>query len=219
MGTGWPRPVVGVLLFVIVSLFVPRSGAVPPHLADEVYWSVVLCGVSMPVIMMTSSVVGVLYGAQRFDIVSTVQAPAAFLQYMLPLLMILWRQDLPAIVAGLLATRWIVGAVLFVAAVRTVSWVARRQRLSLGRVRAPGPIWRLGDGLQCGESVARLSRSLSARCSRLRVSAIAYYAVPADMVVRLVVIPSSLATVLYPVFSGLPFRTGRGRRLRCSRAP
>ena len=102
-----------------------RPGVVPPHLADEVYWSIVLCSVSIPVIMMTSSVVGVLYGAQRFDIVSTVQAPAAFFQYVLPLLIILWRQDLPAIVLGLLATRWIVGAVLFVAAFAAVTMLSQ----------------------------------------------------------------------------------------------
>jgi O-antigen/teichoic acid export membrane protein len=194
--------VVGVLLFMLVSLVKARPGVVPPHLADEVYWSIVLCSVSIPVIMMTSSVVGVLYGAQRFDIVSTVQAPAAFFQYVLPLLIILWRQDLPAIVLGLLATRWIVGAVLFVAAVRTVPGLVLVRRL---RGDECVRLIRFGGWVTVSSVVspliAYLDRFLLGALAG--VATIAFYTVPADIVVRLAVFPSSLATVLYPVFSGL----------------
>jgi O-antigen/teichoic acid export membrane protein len=191
---------------------------VPPTLLSEVRSSFALCALSIPAVLFSSSVVGLLQAAQRFDLTTAVQLPVSTAQYLIPLLCAFWWPSLPAIVAVLVVTRWLSLGCLF--------WLAMRVFPGLLQHRRPDwmaicPLIGFGGWLTLSAVVSPLlvyaDRFLVG--SLLTISAVAYYSVPSDAVMRLLLVPSSLVTVLFPVFSRIGgVGDGLGLRVLLARA-
>lgn len=175
---------------------------IPPGLQAEARQSIIWLSVSLPVVLFSSSVVGLLQAAQRFDLTTAIQVPMGALQFLLPLAISYLRPRLDAVLFSLLATRLVGMALLFWLTVRVFPGL--RERLTFDRQRARSLIL-FGGWVTISSIISPLmvyaDRFLISHV--LSVSAVTYYSVPIDAVMRLLIFPSSLVAALFPVFSSL----------------
>ena len=68
--------------------------SVPTELRPEALLSVYLCAVAFPFVLLTSSASAMLQAARRFDAINLVQAPLGIGQFVLPLVCVIWTQEI-----------------------------------------------------------------------------------------------------------------------------
>ena len=100
----------GGTLYFMSSFLVSDALRIPAELVSEVTATLTICSLSMPFVFVSSSVMGVLHAAQRFDLATAVQLPMSTGQYLIPLAVSFFWPSLPAIMVSLFATR-VVGLV------------------------------------------------------------------------------------------------------------
>jgi O-antigen/teichoic acid export membrane protein len=181
-----------------------RILSVPPELSVEALHSFYVLAAGLPVLMVASSVRGVLEAAQRFGAVNAVRVPASGALYLLPLAGVALGLRLPGILALMLLAR-LVTVVVF-------SWMAVRLFPALARPRVQvsslGELFRFGSWAAVSTVLAPLMMYLDRFMlgALAGVAAIAYYAPPFELAVRLSLVPAAVVATLFPAFSMLMAR-------------
>lgn len=175
---------------------------IPPALAIEGKAIFQLLALSIPLVLVSGSVTGILAAAQRFDLVNAVNATFNSASPVLTLIGVLWFDwDLIEIVTMLVASRSI--------ALVAHCWLCIRVFPSLKVPRfhlAELKILLAFGGWVTVSSIAvpillYLDRFIIG--ASLTMAAVAYYSIPYEIVTRLWIIPASLGTTLFPAFSML----------------
>jgi len=199
----------GLTLAAVTPLLVERALNVPPYLVREASSAFYVLAVGVPVTLISGSFVGVLGAAQRFDLVNAVKIPASCLTYLLPLLGLALGLGLPAIVALILAARLAALIAFLVLNLRLIPGLKRwSAEFSLFRSLFSFGAWVTISSI-VSPILVYLDRFLIG--SVLSMSAVAYYSAPYEVVTRLLIIPGSLTTALFPAFSALEAVRDRGR--------
>lgn len=188
------------LLVVIAPIAVTRILNIQPSFVPEARRTLYVLAFSIPAVLIAGSLRGVLEAAQRFDLVNAVAAPLSAANFLLPLGGVLLRWDLPAIVATLLISR-VAGAALFYAScLRVFPDLKRAPRFRVATAREL-----LGFGGWV--TVSSIISPILVYLDRIMVgvlftmTAVAYYSAPYEMVTRVLIIPISLVSTLFPAFS------------------
>jgi O-antigen/teichoic acid export membrane protein len=179
-----------------------RLLSVSPALALETRVSLVLVAAAVPFVLVASAYRGVLEAAQRFDRVNAVRVPSSIANYVLPAGGVLLGLGLVPIIAALVAAR-LATAVAF-------AWLAIREEPRAGvmpRIHRSylRPMVVFGGWLTLGTVLTpflvygdRVALAVLAGAE-----AVGYYAAPAEVVIRLLIIPASLVATLFPALSAL----------------
>jgi len=150
---------------------------------------------------MSSSVIGLLQAAQRFDLTNAVQVPLSVSQFVVPLACALVWPNLPFIVAVLVLSRVVALVALFYLAFRVFPELSSRQPRDRDAWRS---LVAFGGWVTVSSVISPLlvyaDRFLLGHLRTLAV--VSYYSVPSDAATRLLIVPRSLFPVLFPVFSG-----------------
>lgn len=163
---------------------------------------------SVPAVMVSSGLRGVLEAFGRFDLTNRVSIPITLANVVVPVLVLRGGGSLLAIVAALVALR-LLGTALLLASVLEVVPAMRRPRLRAGGM---GAVLAFGGWV----TVSYLPAPLFAQAERwllgslAALAAVAYYATPVDVLGRITVIPGAVLQVLFPVLA----QTLRGDRAR-----
>jgi len=184
---------------------------VPPNLRGESLHTFYWLSISIPIVIVTAALRGVLEGLQRFKLATVIRVPMGGFNYLGPVLVLPFSHSLVPIVAALVAARTAGCLAHFWACCRALPELIR----SCGFVRSSiGPLFRFGTWM----SVSSIAGSVMVTFDRfvigamLSVAAVAYYAVPSELVIRLLWIPLALIGVMFPAFS----TTHSGQRDRLS---
>src|SRR2546427_1851628 len=102
----------GVVLITATPLLVERVLNIPPNLIDEARSSFHVLAFSIPAVLVSGSLRGVLEAAQRFDLLNAAAAPLSAANFFLPYVGVILGWRLPGILGVLLASR-LGGAVTF----------------------------------------------------------------------------------------------------------
>ena len=189
------------LLAAITPLLVERILNIPPELVEEARATFYILAFSVPVILISGSLRGVLEASQRFDLVNAIKIPSSVLTFLLPLIGVLLGFNLPGIVALILIAR--MGAL---AAFVIMDFRIRPQlRGFAGSLSLFPKLFSFGGWVTVTSIVSPilvyLDRFLIG--SLLSMAAVAYYSAPYEAVTRLGIIPGSLTMTLFPAFSAL----------------
>lgn len=205
--------VVGLLgtavVFLLSRWLVMTILKIPPVLQSETLDVFYLLALSIPVVVTTAGLRGVLDAHQRFDLTNSVRIPMGVLIFLGPLLVLPFSRNL-----------FSVAAVLVV--IRVIAWVAYLMlcfyvvpALRCGVVVKGSmlrPLIRFGTWMTVtnivGPLMVYLDRFLIGAV--LSVAAVAYYATPYEVVTKLWIIPVAVVGVLFPAFS-TSFVQDRGR--------
>lgn len=173
---------------------------VPALLQQEGLDSFRILAVSLPVIVATSALIGILEAHQRFAMITAVRVPLGVATFLGPVLSLQFSDSLVGATMMLVMARVIAFVFYFLAAARVCTELKRPEKLSWLHV---GPLVRFGGWLTVSTVVGPImlysDRFLVG--SLLTMTAVAYYTTPYEVLSRAQVLPQSLFGVLFPAFA------------------
>lgn len=192
----------GFIMVIITPLLVNRVIHIPINLRHEASETLYILSISMPAILITTSLRGVLEASQRFDLVNLIRLPLSSLNFLLPLLGVYLNLNLPEIMISLVLSWWLALIVYFWFCFLTqpplkkgpfFDWIEFRSLLNYGGwitvSSVMGPILIYLDRLVIG--------------ILMTITSLAYFSTPYEMVTRLLFIPVGVVATLFPAFSML----------------
>jgi O-antigen/teichoic acid export membrane protein len=191
----------GALAVVLLSPWlVHRALHVPVALQPETLRSFYLLGLSIPAVISTAGLRGLLEAHQRFKIINALRVPMGIYSFASPLLVLPFSRNLFPVVGVLAAGRVAGWAVHLIACFRVVPEL--RQGIAWHGAAA-GPLLRFGGWMTVSNIVGPLMVTLDRFLIGALVSmaAVAYYATPYELVTKFWLIPGSLVGVMFPAFS------------------
>jgi len=195
--------VVGALTLGFLSPWLVHSVlTIPEGLQDETTTSFLLLAVSIPLVITTAGLRGILEAHERFDLVSLVRIPLGVVSYLGPLAILPFSHTLPALVASLVAARVISWVAFVLLCFRQFPGLRRRAPLAQGLLRRLLTFsgWMTVSNI-AAPLLLYLGRLLLA--AYVSVEALAYFAAPYDVVINLLTIPAIFVSVLFPAFTHL----------------
>jgi O-antigen/teichoic acid export membrane protein len=188
---------------VVVSLtpwLVHRALHVPGVLGQETLYSLYLLAISIPVVISTAALRGLLEAHQRFGLTNALRVPMGIFAYAAPLLVLPFSKSLFPVVAVLVAGRTIAWGAHLLLCLKVMP--ALRHRIIWDRTEV-GPLLRFGSWMTVSNIVGPLMVTLDRFVigSLLSVGAVAYYATPYEVATKFWIIPAALLGVMFPAFS------------------
>lgn len=173
---------------------------VPFELQSETAVSFRLLAYSVPIVILTTGLRGVLEAYQRFDLVNLARIPLGMLTFLSPVVVLEFSNHLDVMVAVLLGLRILICIIHVILCARVLPGLLRQAAYSnkhLKRMVGFGGWMTVSNVV--GPLMVYLDRFVIG--SFLGMAAVAYYVTPYEIVTKLWVIPSALVGVLFPVFS------------------
>lgn len=179
---------------------VGRVLRIPPELRVETEGALYLLAASVPFVISSAGLRGLLEAKQRFGLVNAVRIPQGVLTFVGPALVLPFSTSLVPVVAVLAVVRVLTWAVHLALCLRVFPSLRHGPLLQPSRAM---PLLRLGGWMTVtnvvGPLMVYLDRFLIG--GLLSLAAVAYYATPYEMVTKLLLVPSAIAQVLFPAFS------------------
>lgn len=177
---------------------------IPFELQTDTLHAFILLGISLPLITSTTGLWGVLEAYQRFGLTSAVRTFQGVVTYVGPLLVLLFSKSLFLIVAVLLAGRIIAWLTYLMLCFYTAP--ALRQRIALDKCEV-WPLVTFGGWMTISNIISPImiysDRFMVG--SLVSAAAVAYYVTPAEMVIKILVLPGAFVGVLFPAFAASYF--------------
>lgn len=173
---------------------------IPPALREETLSAFYLLALSLPAVIVTAGLRGVLEAYQRFGLVNVLRIPMGIFTFVGPLLVLPFTHSLVAVVAVLVLGRVVVWLAHFYYCLRVVP--AMRQSMALRR-EFLAPLFRFGGWLTVTNIVGPLMQYMDRFLigALLSTAAVAFYTTPYEVVSKLLQIPLALTGVLFPAFA------------------
>lgn len=173
---------------------------IPVVLQQETLNTFYLLALSIPVVISTAALRGILEAYQRFGLVNVIRVPMGLFMFIGPLLVLPFSKSLFWVVAMLVAGRLVAWFVHFVFCLRISPCLKDGVTV---RGELMGLLFRFGGWM----TVTNIVGPLMAYMDRFIIGAlmaityVAYYATPYDLASSLGLIPGALAGVLFPAFA------------------
>lgn len=191
---------IGVVLFTTAQLLVDRLLKMPVALRDESLTSLRWLAFSMPIVLLTTALRGVLEAGQEFQRLNVIRMIMGVLSYLGPLLVSMFWPRLDAVVLAVILMR-LLGAWLHLRACKQpfgpMLQFSKPDRVVLGGLFALGG-WMSVSNI-VGPLLTYLDRFVIAQS--LSIEQVAYYATPYDLITRTLVLPFALMAVVFPAMA------------------
>ena len=200
----------GTALLLLLSGWLARHLLhVPVGLEGETILSLCLLAFSIPVVISTAGLRGLLEAHQKFGITNALRIPIGVFTFVAPLLVLPFSHNLVRVVAVLLAGRILMWFAHLLYCAQIVPEL--RERIAWRR-DAIRPLLQFGSWMTVSNIVGPLMVTLDrfVIAALLSVAAVAYYATPFDVVTKLWLVPAALLGVMFPAFT-MTFVQDRGR--------
>ncbi len=197
----------------LVGSFFNISAGLIPEVRDTFY----LLALSVPLVVVTACLRGLLEAVHRFDLVNFIRIPAGIINYALPLAVVLYSNSLVAVVGVIVASRALVLAVHAWLGVRALPVALGRYWFGASLLR---PLLGFGGWITASSLMSPLLVFIDrfAIGALVSMSAVAYYATPYEVVTKLWIFSASLLAALFPVVSALAVVPGEEIRQLYRRA-
>lgn len=181
---------------------------VSPALIKDAEYSFLVLAASVPIILASTVLRGVIEAAQRFDLVNVIKIPANSLVFLLPALGVSMGLSLPGIIVLIMAARLGTVVAYLLLCFRVFPNLRKKVTFDSSAIR---PLISYGSWITITNIVSPVlmysDRFIIG--SFLSMAAVAYYATPYEALARVWIIPSSLAASLFPTFSASRFASGK----------
>lgn len=200
----------GLLLFTLAPIIAGELG--PPGQREQIEVAFYCMAIAMPAIILTSGYRGILEAVGNFGIINAIRLPMGIFTYAGPLLMV-WLTDgeLASIAAALSGARIVACLIHAMFARRALRGRMGASVVDLSLCR---PLLQMGGWLSISNIVAPLMNYIDRLLIAFAVSAaaVAFYATPQEIMLRVGIIPTALTSVLFPLFASHRPGTGEGLR-------
>jgi len=192
----------GVALALAAPLLADHAFRIEPALRGEATRLFMVVGLNLPIVLAMTTLRGVLEGAQRFTVSNAIKIPGTAGAIVIPATLAVMGASLPTMLLWVFAWRCVVSLVTLIAIRRVVpefrielpyDWRRLRGLISFGG-------WVAVSGVVSPMLVYFDRFALGARSG---LTAVGYYTAPYEGITRLLMIPNSLITALFPLLTGL----------------
>ena len=192
------------LAYALMPLLVGSVLIVPPELEAEALAAFRVLALAAPLVVLNAALWGVLAAWQRFRAANLVNMPVSVFYYLGPVLALLLWDSLVGVMLALVLVRLVSGI--------AYAWLAWKDVPGLG-LAAPRfgllrPLLRQGGWMSLSGALTQVllyaDRFLIG--ALIGLTAVAFYATPLDLVIRMWILPVAVAQALLPAFAGA-FRT------------
>jgi O-antigen/teichoic acid export membrane protein len=194
--------ILGAFLVIVGSpLLVEHILKISPKLLAEARTAFVIAGLSVPIVLISSSFSGVLEAAQRFDLINIIHIPTSALTFILPVIGITLGFTLPGIIVLILIARF--GALL---SFMLMSFhIAPQMKQYSAKLKYFSHLLSFGSWITLSNVIGPILQYLDRFIigAVLTVGVVAYYTAPFDVISRLWIIPGSIVMTIFPAFSTL----------------
>jgi O-antigen/teichoic acid export membrane protein len=189
-----------VAIWLLSHWLVYRVIKVPAALQHETLTAIYWLALSIPVITVTAGFRGVLEAQHRFGLVNVARVAMGAFSYAGPLVTAMFSSNLATICAVLVAGRMVAAIAHMMLCLKTLP--SLRQGVVLEREVLPALV-STGAWITVSNTVAPILTYAERFLVGLLISvaAVAYYATPSEVVMRLLMIPAAITTVLFPAFA------------------
>lgn len=186
----------------LAPLLVYRLLEIPDELRSETLTAFYLLAVSVPVVIGTTGLRGILEAHQRFGLVNVVRMPLGVITYLGPMMMLSLSNSLPSMVAVLVGARLLSWVVYLSICLNQYPALRHRRALESELMKR---LLSFGGWMTVSNIAAPLLLYLGRLLIAVLVSAeaVAYFSTPYDVVVNLLIIPGVFVGVLFPAFTQL----------------
>ena len=173
---------------------------IPVALQEETLHTFYLLALSVPVVICSACLRGVLEAKQRFGLINLVSIGIGSFTYLAPALVLLISNRLLPIVAVLVVVRLVVFGVFLFLCLDILPSLRKSVAVNRQILR---PLLHFGGWLTVSNILSPLMDKLDRFLigSLISVSAVAYYVTPYEVVTKFWIIPSAVAGVMFPAFS------------------
>ena len=189
-----------VIIFLISPWLVETILNVRGSIQKETLHSFYLVAGSIPLVISTTGLIGLLQAYQKFGLINSVRIPLGVFNFLSPLLVFPFTNSLVAIVIILVFGRIIAWIIYFILTTRIIPGMLNKVKVNRATII---PLLSFGGWMTVSSIVGPLllyaDRFLIA--SLVTVAAVAYYTTPYEVVTKLIIIPASMVGVLFPAFS------------------
>jgi O-antigen/teichoic acid export membrane protein len=188
-----------IILSTLSSYLVMQVLEIPKKLQDETLKAFLLISFAIPIVIITSSLRGILEAFQRFDYMNYIRIPLGALTYLSPLLLLPFTKNLFYIIGILILVRTIELLLNYFFCLRILPELAHKIEIKRSLIKS---LIKFGSWITISNIVgplfAYMDRFLIS--SMITINAVAYYATPNEVNSRLMIIPSALVGVLFSAF-------------------
>jgi O-antigen/teichoic acid export membrane protein len=192
---------VGAVAVILISPWLVRHALqVPARFQSETVRSFYLLGLSLPLVIITAGLRGVLEAHQRFALSNALRIPMGVFTFLGPMLVLPFSRSLVPIVAILLLGRLLgCGAYLW-SCLKVIPAMAERCPLDGSYILV---LLRFGGWMTVTNLVSPLMITLDRFLigGLLSIAAVTYYVTPFEVVTKLLLVPVALMGVVFPAFS------------------
>lgn len=193
--------VFGALVIAILSPWLVSDVLnIPSELQPETLVAFYLLAASVPIVISSTGLQGILEAHQRFGLINAVRVPLGIFTFLGPVLVLPFSNSLAPVVAVLIAAR-LISWIAFVALCLHVEPVLRHS-VNIDREMFK-PLVSFGGWMTVSNIISPLMVNLDRFliATVLTMTAVSYYATPYEMVIRLLVVPGALMSVMFPAFA------------------
>jgi O-antigen/teichoic acid export membrane protein len=190
------------ILFAFAPFLTSRLLKVPPGLIHETTITLWLLGAALPVVLATNGLRAALEGFHRFDLTNILRVPSSALTFLIPAVVLSFGLRLPGIALWLVISRLFFAVAHLVLYRRVMPSVPKRVVFELETVK---PLLFYGGWVTVANIVSPILLYLDRFLIgfTLSVTLVGYYTAPFEVVLKLALIPASLATTIFPACSAL----------------
>src|SRR6266576_334681 len=191
----------GAGVLVVLSPWLVRSALhVPRALQRETLYSFYLLGLSIPFVIGTAGLRGLLEARQRFGMINALRVPMGVFTFFGPLLVLPFSTNLYTVVAVLVSGRVLAWAAHLILCLQVVPGLRRHVKWNRAAV---GPLLRFGGWMTVSNVVGPIMVTFDRFFigALVSVTAVAYYATAYEVVTKFWLLPGALVGVMFPAFS------------------
>lgn len=173
---------------------------VPANLENEGVVSIRLMAVSIPVVIATSALSGLLEARQRFATVAKMRVPLGIMTFLGPVISLQFSPSLIGATAILVATRIVAFLFYYICAARLYPFLKHPARIVRTHIR---PLFNFGSWLTVSNIVGPLMTYVDRFLigALLSMTAVAYYVTPYDIMSRIQMLPQAVMGVIFPALA------------------
>jgi len=192
--------VAAIILEVISPWLVNSMLKIPDIYKPETRSAFIVLALSIPVVISTTSLRGILEAQQKFAIINILRIIYGIYTFLGPIVILQFYNSLFAIAIVLALGRLVFWLVYFI--INLYSLPQLRHDISI-KLSLVAPLLRLGGWMAVSNIVAPIIGTADRFIigSWLTIAAVAYYSTPYEVVTKLLIIPNAVIKVLFPAFA------------------
>ncbi|OGI04105.1 MAG: hypothetical protein A2Y25_11435 [Candidatus Melainabacteria bacterium GWF2_37_15] len=196
--------ILGIIACIAVFLLIPTITTllmnVPDAYMAETQNSLYLLALSLPLLMLNISLVGILESFQKFGVIGILKIPIIFCNYIGPLLVLPFTKNLAAVVAVLVLGRFLSSMAYFIFCYKIISKFSGRIQIKLSHIK---PLLGFGGWITLSNIINTIMSNIDRFfiAGLISTAVVAYYTTPLEILARISIIPAAIMSVMFPAMS------------------